>query len=109
MPALTRTNCPWAKPIEAVLPRKASRAASCCMSVLRFRKVGGDKIDQRRDRGLRILAQGLDLDDAAVSSPHRHHLGHALGVDPVGGALDPDRNMRLESLGKLGELDRGTG
>jgi hypothetical protein len=44
-----------------------------------------------------------------MGGAHRHHLGNALGVDPVSRALNPDRNMRLESLGELGELDRGTG
>src|SRR5262249_46244955 len=106
--ALTRTNCPWAKPIEAVLPRKASRAVSACMSAVPIRKVGGDKIDQRRDRCLRVLAQCLDFDDAAVRSAHPHHLGNALGVDPVGCALHADRNVGLESLGKLCKFDRGT-
>src|SRR5437868_1547993 len=73
----------------------------------RFREICGDQIDQRGDRRLRIVARCLYLDSAAVRRAHRHDLGHALGVDPVGGVGDADRNLGLELLGELGELDRG--
>ena len=84
-PASTRTNGPCAKPIEAVLPRYAKPAMSARMFTDR---VSGKSVATRSTSAAtaasRVLARRLDLDDAVARRAQRHHLGDALGVDPIG-------------------------
>src|SRR5690606_31577817 len=76
-----------------------------CASLFAFAELVADQRDQRAQRRIGILADGVDLDAAALSGGQHHYSHDALGVDAPAVARQPD--VRLESAGGLGQFGRG--
>src|SRR5882762_1540714 len=68
-----------------------------------------DEIDKRADRCVSVAARCTKMQKRSLGGLHPHDPDRALGVDPRAVHLERQFHRCRETLGELGQLDRGAG
>src|SRR6267154_5932877 len=66
-----------------------------------------DEIDKRADRCVSVAARCTKMQKRSLGGLHPHDPDRALGVDPRAVHLERQFHRCRETLGELGQLDRG--